>query len=417
LIAILINRLRSNKLFKNIFNLSILQVISALLSLVLIPLLARILEPTIFGLIMFIHLITSYFIWFSEWGFSQGGTQKIASVRSNFSELSKIFNQIYSAQIVLVFLAILPLLLILIYFQAEYQYEFFLIPIIVIYFILSSLFPIWFFNGIERVTFAVIVQIYPKISALICVIFFIEQPGDFKYYFLSLILGLIIGIFQCLYSIFKVHHINFDYSNPLIQIKNNFNYFLSSFSKTMGSNIVPLFLGLLTSIELFGFYSLADKIKGAVLTILNPVYQSVFPRMCHIINEKSYYKYFKKYSLFIMIIVLFMSFFILFFIEPIINFFVGQNYQLSSTLIKLMIPAIILNSIVSIMYYFVLIPYDLSKSIMKVGLFQFLIVLTISYPLVNVLEIYGAITILTVSELLFLICYLFIAFKYKLLKN
>ena len=88
MIAILINRLRSNKLFKNIFNLSILQVISALLSLVLIPLLARILEPTIFGLIMFIHLITSYFIWFSEWGFSQGGTQKIASVRSNFSELS-----------------------------------------------------------------------------------------------------------------------------------------------------------------------------------------------------------------------------------------------------------------------------------------------------------------------------------------
>lgn len=413
----LFSKLRDNNLFKNIFNLSILQVVSAFLSLALIPILARVLEPTIFGLVMFIHLFTSYFIWFAEWGFSQGGTQKIAIYRLEYKKLSKTFNEIYSAQIFLIIILIVPLYFCINLFQTKYQFDNTLVPIIIFYFALSSLFPVWFLNGMERVTFAVIVQIYPKFFALLCVFFLIKQPDDFNYYFISLILGLLLGICHSFFVIYRDFQIKFNFANPFFQLRKNLNYFITSFSKTMGSNIIPFFLGLLTSIEIFGFFSLADKIKSAVLTILNPIYQSVFPRMCHVVNQKSYYTYLKKYAFIIISLILTLSFLVFLLIEPLLDYFVGQNYQFSSKLLKFMIPAIILNSLVSILFYFILIPFDLSKSVMKIGIFQFLFVLIISYPIINYMESYGAILILTISEILFLICYLFIIFKYKLLKN
>ena len=174
------------------------------MSLALIPILARVLEPTIFGLVMFIHLFTSYFIWFAEWGFSQGGTQKIAINRSEHKKLEKTFNEIYSAQLFLIILLIIFIFFVINLFQTKYQFDNTLVPIIIFYFTLSSLFPVWFLNGMERVTFTVIVQIYPKFIALLCVVFLIKQPDDFKYYFISLIFGLFVGIFHSFYVSFNI---------------------------------------------------------------------------------------------------------------------------------------------------------------------------------------------------------------------
>lgn len=409
-----LKKFKKNNLLQNIFNLSILQVVSAGLSLALIPLLARILEPTIFGLVMFIHLITSYFIWFAEWGFSQGGTQKIAINKLNHHKLSTLFNEIFSAQLFLIILALVPLYFTLTYFQSKYQYDDLTIMIILIYFILSSSMPIWFLNGLEKVTFAIIVQIYPKIIALLFIIFFLKQPEDFIFYFVALLIGLSISILHIFFVIIKSHKIFYTFMNPFSQLKNNFNYFISSFSKTMSVNIIPFFLGVLTSIELFGFYSLADKIKGAVLIILNPIYQSVFPRMCHVINHDSYLAYLKKYSILIILIISTISIILFFSIELIITYFVGLNYITSSLYIRYMIPAILINSLVSILFYFILIPFDLSKSIMKISLFNFIFIALFSYPVINVMEVSGAIIILTISELLFLTSCLYIIFKKKL---
>lgn len=414
---LIINKIKNNNLMRNIFSLSILQVVSAILSIVLIPLLARVLEPSTFGLVMFIHLITSYFIWFSEWGFSQGGAQKIAIFRSEKAILSKIFNQIYSSQLFLVILAVIPLFFTLYFFQAKYHYDILTINLILVYFILSSSIPIWFLSGIEKVTFAIVVQIYPKILALLSVIFFLKKPDDYLYYFISLILGLVIAMTHCFIEIFKTQKIFFSIVNPYTQLKENFNYFISSFTKTMTSNIIPFFLSLLTSVEIFGFYALADKIKGAILIILNPIYQSLFPRMCHIVNQKSYYSYLRKYSIFIILLILVLSLSVFFFIDYIVFYFVGIEYHYSSELIKWMIPSIIMNSLVSICFYFVLIPFNLSKSIMKVSLLNFIFILIISYPIIGLMKSYGAIIILTISEIIFLLFYIYIINKNNLLKK
>lgn len=287
MLNLITQRLLNNNLLKNIFNLSILQFLSAFLSLTLIPLLARVLEPTIFGIVMFLHLITNYFIWFTEWGFSQGGTQKISNIRSNSIQLSKCFNQIYTSQIFLIFLSIVPIFMTLLFFQAKYKFDSNAVIVMICYFILSSAIPVWFLNGMEKVTYALLTQIYPKILALLSVIFFIKKPEDFLYYFIALNLGLIFSIFHAFYIIKKNYKIKLIFSNPYLQLKNNFNYFINSFTKTLGSNIIPFFLEIVTSIEIFGFYVLADKIKGAALIILNPIYQSVFPRMCHVVKKKA----------------------------------------------------------------------------------------------------------------------------------
>jgi O-antigen/teichoic acid export membrane protein len=82
-----------------------------------------------------------------------------------------------------------------------------------------------------------------------------------------------------------------------------------------------------------------------------------------------------------------------------------------------MIPSIILNSVISIMLYFVLIPFNLNKELMKISIINFVFILIISYPIISFLESYGAVLILTISDLLFMLMYLHIIFQNKLLKN
>lgn len=409
----LFTKLKKNKIFKNIFNLSILQVMSAVISLILIPLLARVLEPTMFGIVMLLHLITSYFIWFAEWGFSLGGTQQIAS-RNNSQTINHLFNQIYSSQISLALIAIIPLTIFLFFLRLEYKLSYHSQIVIVIYFLFSSILPIWFLNGLERVTFAIVVQIYPKFLALIAVIFFIHKPDDFIFYFYALILGLMTAFMHVFLDIIIKHKIYFKFMPPMIQMKKNFNYFIASFSKTLGSNLIPFILSLFTSIELFGFYSLADRIKGACLIILNPIFQSLFPRMCKIVNQKEYHSYLLKYSFLVLLLILIISLGLILFIDVFINILVGRNYIQSALISKWLIPSIILTSMVSIFYYFILIPFDLNRSIMKIGIWQLVFVLPLSFPLIYWYQIWGAIFMLTLSELFLFILYFMLSKKQKI---
>jgi len=410
----LYSKIIKSKILKNIFNLSILQVISAILSLILIPLLARVLEPTQFGIVMLLHLITSYFIWFAEWGFSHGGTQQIASENNNSQTINHLFNQIYSSQISLTLIATIPLAIFLFFLSLKYDLSYYFQIILIIYFLCSSILPIWLLNGLEKVTFAIIVQIYPKILALIAVIFFIDKPEDFIFYFYALILGLLIAFIHVFVEIIIKYKINFKFVHPAVQLKKNFNYFIASFSKTLGSNLIPFILSLFISIELFGFYSLADRIKGACLIILNPIFQSVFPRMCKVVHQKEYYSYLQKYSFLVLLLISLISLGLILCIDVFINILVGVNYMQSALISKWLIPSIVLSSMVSILYYFILIPFDLHRLIMKAGIWQFLFVLSLSFPLIYWFQVWGAVITLTLSELFLFLFYFVLSKKQKL---
>ena len=231
-------------------------------------------------------------------GFNQGGTQQIASNSFNKSSINNKFNYIYSSQLFLIIISILPLYLILLFYKKKYFLNFEFIHLIVLYFILSSSLPCWFFNGIEKVQLVLIVQIYPKLFGLISILFFIKNPNDYIIYFVFLIIGLIISIIHMFYVLLFNLKINFIINNPLRKIKENFNYFLTSFSKTVGANLLPFFLVTFTSLEILGLFSLADRIKGAILIIINPILQACFPRMCKLYknNQSEYSKILKKYS-------------------------------------------------------------------------------------------------------------------------
>lgn len=69
------------------------------------------------------------------------------------------------------------------------------------------------------------------------------------------------------------------------------------------------------------------------------------------------------------------------------------------------------------MLYFILIPFDLNKELMKVSIINFAVILIISYPIISLLNSYGAVLVLTISDFLFMVFYLNIIFKNKLLKN
>lgn len=401
---------KNHILFKNIFKLSFLQVVSSLLTVITLPILANTMELFFFGLIIFIQIIIKYFHWIVEWGFYTGGVQTISSMQRQKKSLQFLFNEIYSAQITITILLIPILIVVLNFLISDIDFNLLELTILILYFISSSCIPVWFFNGMQKVHYSVIIQIYPKIFLFFAIIFLINQPNEFIIVFLSLIVGNIIGFIQIMYLLIKRYNMNFSMVNPLRAIKNYLYYFLSSSSLGMTNNMIPLILGMKTSVEIVGIFAISQKIMSFISLVFNPILSVCFPRICDFYtnNQSVYHLAVKKYSLLLLMPLSILLIFLFIFMDDFFQFFFISEYAQSVSLFTIVIPAILINMINSIMYYFMLIPRQVDKPLMKYNILNFILTTIVTLYMVSLFGVYGAAYSLIISEIILLTFYLHI---------
>ena len=401
---------KNHILFKNIFKLSFLQVVSSLLTVITLPILANTMELFFFGLIIFIQIIIKYFHWIVEWGFYTGGVQTISSMQRQKKSLQFLFNEIYSAQITITILLIPILIVVLNFLISDIDFNLLELTILILYFISSSCIPVWFFNGMQKVHYSVIIQIYPKIFLFFAIIFLINQPNEFIIVFLSLIVGNIIGFIQIMYLLIKRYNMNFSMVNPLRAIKNYLYYFLSSSSLGMTNNMIPLILGMKTSVEIVGIFAISQKIMSFISLVFNPILSVCFPRICDFYtnNQSVYHLAVKKYSLLLLMPLSILLIFLFIFMDDFFQFFFISEYTQSVSLFTIVIPAILINMINSIMYYFMLIPRQVDKPLMKYNILNFILTTIVTLYMVSLFGVYGAAYSLIISEIILLTFYLHI---------
>lgn len=412
----MLNSLKNFQIVKNITGLSFFQMISSLLSLIVLPLLANNLGIQAFGSLMFLLLLNNYFNWIVQWGFYTGGTRSISIYRKNILDLSNIFSEIYSSQLFLIFMILAPYILTVIYFT---QYDFFSTSsyfTISLFFISFNLIPIWFFNGLERINFGVIIQIYPKIIVTLAAVFFIKDATDIDKYFIASLIGILISLIHVYYEFLKIK-ITFNFKNPIPQIKKNFKLFVSSSSLSISYNSIPFFIGIFVSKEAVAIYTVAEKLKSFLLLLINPIYQAIFPRMCFIYqnNRKNFLSSLKKIFLVLLAINIFLVLFSIFNVEMLINLFFNQDYNKSINIFIYFLPSIFLNFFNSFIYYFVLIPMGFDHKLFVINILSFLLTTVISSFLIFNFSIKGAVLSVIISESIILI--LTIILNYKFLRK
>lgn len=267
---------------KNFFSLSTLQGISYVLPVLILPYLVRVIGPEKFGLIAFAQAFIQYFIIFTDYGFSLSATREISIHRDHKIKVSTIFSAVMTVKLLLVGLSFIVALAI-VYFIPKFRHDWLLYLLSFGAVLGNALFPVWFFQGTEKMKHITLINLFGGIIYALCIFIFVRAPKDYLLIpALNSLFFLGTGI-AGLRTAFKKFHLNFalqTYADILHQIRSGWSVFLSVVAVNTYTTSRIFAVGLLTNNTVTGFYSIAERIAGIIQTFpLASISQAIYPRL------------------------------------------------------------------------------------------------------------------------------------------
>ena len=309
---------KNNIILKNIFSLSLVNVINSIIPLVIVPYLLNVLGTENFGRYSFVNSINIYVLIITTFGFNISATKIVSKYRNKRNYLNLYYNTVILIRILLTILVLLPLFFITYYIPSfENDFVSFLFSI-GIYF--GDIFiSLWFFQGVEKMKYIAVIFAIQKLLYILLVFVFIK---DGTHYSIIFLLNSITYILVAIITFFYLHK-KFKIIFFVPKYKTIKKYFISSLSiffSTLGislyRNINIIILGIVSSSYEVGIYSAAEKIVKSFQSITLTISNALFPHISYIFKndnvKNNLNKLFKLTVIFfITLFVLTLSFFIL----------------------------------------------------------------------------------------------------------
>ena len=144
----------------------------------------------------------------------------------------------------------------------------------------QAFFPIWYFQGMEKMRYITIINISSKVIFTMAIFIFVHKEGDYLLVPLFNGLGVLIGSLYAIYIIKK----DFKQDFILQSVKNikkyfiaSSQFFLSRVSAVLYTSANVFVLGLFTNNTIVGYYAIAEKIYQAITGIYAPLNQVLYP--------------------------------------------------------------------------------------------------------------------------------------------
>ena len=272
----------------NVAYLSALQTITYLLPVIIVPYLFRVIGAEKFGLIAFAQAFVQYFMILTDYGFSISATKEISLCRHEPAKVYRAFSSVMTVKIALALLSFL-LLVIIVYFVPKFRNDW---PVYILSFgavVGSTLFPVWFFQGTEKMKYITNLNIIGGIIYALFIFSFVKGPED--YLAVPLINSSVFLITGLLgqYIVFRTFRVAFKfqgYKNLREQLKAGWDIFISIAAINAYTTTRVFTVGLLTNNNITGFYSIAEKIANVCQTFpLASFSQAIFPRLSKIFHR------------------------------------------------------------------------------------------------------------------------------------
>lgn len=283
----------NRKLASNFISLFTLQGLNYILPLITIPYLLRVLEVELFGLISFATAFVMYFVVLTNYGFQLTATKMISIYRKDKNKVNEVFSSVMTIKFFLLLLSVLLLLILI--FSVKYlrinMYVYFLAFGNVVG---QVLFPVWFFQGMEKMKYITYINIVSKSVFTLFIFLFVKTKSDYLWVPFFTSMGFITsGIFS-LVIIKRIFHIKFSIQS-IDTLKDylvdGWHVFVSNVYTNIYSTSNVVLLGFVTNNTIIGYYSVADKITGAIAGLFIPINQTLYPYLSRIyIYNKLKYK-------------------------------------------------------------------------------------------------------------------------------
>lgn len=306
-----VNTEEKKRLLSNFFSLSVLRVFTYILPLLTLPYLVRVLGVEKFGLVMFAQSFIMFFNILVDYGFNLSATREVSIYREDQNKLTEIYSSVITIKFILVGLSFIILSIIVFSFKKfSNDWELYCLTFLLV--IGQALFPIWYFQGLEKMKYVTIVNITSRALFTVAIFIFIHKETDYIFVPLLNGLGFIGGGLYSLWIIKTHFHQKFvlqKFQTLINYFKESSQFFLSRVSVSIYTLANTFVLGLFTNNTLVGYYSVAEKLYMAMQSLYAPVVQTLYPYVAKERDIKLFKKIFYSAIFLNIISVIFLYFF------------------------------------------------------------------------------------------------------------
>lgn len=411
------NEPEKKRLFDNIFSLFILQGANYVLPLLTIPYLVRTIGIEYFGLLAFATATIGYFTLITDYGFNLSATRQISIHRDSNEQINEIFSSVINIKIIFTIFTFF-ILCILVFFVEKFKehWEIYFLTFGIV--IGQSLFPIWLFQGIEKMWIITFLNIIAKFLFVIFIFIFVKEKED---YFLvplfSSLSSILIGVLS-IYLSYKLLNIKLKITSLeaiKYQLKEGWHIFTSTIYISLYTSSTIIILGLFTNNTIVGYFSAIEKIIQAIKGLYQPISQALYPLLSKKFNEnkkagENLLNVITKYcggSILIISTIIFI------FSKEIVNFVYGDTSGDLIKILKIMsfIPLIVtLNNIIGTL---LLIANGYSREVNYLLKFSSFLHITYAIPLIYLFNTTGAAISSLITETIVLFLFINLSKKIK----
>ncbi|MFN8360712.1 MAG: oligosaccharide flippase family protein [Candidatus Kapaibacterium sp.] len=275
----------SRQILENFLSLSTVQVLGYVFPLILLPYLIRTLGTEKYGLTETASSFLGIFLLLTNYGFSYSSSRQISIHRADSSKVGEVYSAVMvlkSIFMLLTFCIVLGLTYSFPKFERErplYLWSFGAI-------IGDVLFPIWLFQGLEKMRYISLLNITARAIVLGLTLLFVQQEADYIYVPIINSTGLIvIGLSSIVIARRKLEvYFRMPTMDEMrLQLAEGWNTFVSGVSINLYTQARVFIFSLFASETITGYYSVAQRVTGIfqvfpLMTLLN----AVLPRLNHL---------------------------------------------------------------------------------------------------------------------------------------
>lgn len=284
------------RIARNAGALYLVQIVSFLIPLAEIPILARSLGPALYGQIIFCQALSLVASLLVEYGFNINAAQQVALARDDIKIRNTIFSQVTLAKIILSIPLVFVFLALWLFGVFEgYINNFNLFVFVFSYFLAFGFSPMWYFQGMEKMSRPAFLDVFLRLLGLSVLYFFVRNPGDFMVALpilaLPPLLNTALTFFWCRYELGAV---KWNLTGAFFQIKEGFHFFVYRSSSNLAMSAIPMFLGFTSGKSAVSEFSPPEKLVKGMTSLVMPFLSAVFPffsrRLANHSNRQSSWK-------------------------------------------------------------------------------------------------------------------------------
>lgn len=278
------NLFNNNKVvIENYLFMTLLQVLNSLFYLLIYPYLIRVLGKESYGQYLFGMSVASYFISLVSFGFDFPGVKEIAKNQTNPVVKSHVVSCVFTAKVYLEILSLLVFALLIGAIPILRQHW----SVCAILFgntLVNILFPIWFFQGIQKMRIVTYIQLGFKLLSLPLIFLYVLEPDDLWKFCIIVTAFNVGGGIVASYIVrykenVKINWVKFEALK--IWYQDALPFFWSNAGAAIKQQSISVIIGTYFSMADVALYDLAYKIISIPQILFGSINGALFPKIAN----------------------------------------------------------------------------------------------------------------------------------------